>query len=211
MKVTSYFASADTGVARQHLDNWHRFCSVTETTYNTTGQTAMRESLLVVDPTTTLGIAASSSGVSALTGTATLKQALTADSSVVRIAGCYFLVSTGAAAAAAVTGVSIYVGSTAITASAAIAAASRVVVNQGLEVVTKRFAATMNNITVKAHGISIYDNFPSKFFNAYTSYHYGGPNVNVPQDVGALFIPLTKVEEVLLRANRFATQISACM
>jgi hypothetical protein len=50
-------------------------------------------------------------------------------------------------------------------------------------------SATIDSITIQAHGIPIYNGFLSKFYNAYLPYHYGGPNVNVPQDKGALFIP----------------------
>jgi hypothetical protein len=48
---------------------------------------------------------------------------------------------------------------------------------------------TIDSITIKAHGIPIYNGFVSKFYNAYVPYHYGGPNVNVPKDKGALMIP----------------------
>lgn len=48
---------------------------------------------------------------------------------------------------------------------------------------------TIDSITIKAHGIPIYNGFLSKFYNAYLPYHYGGPNVKVPEDKGALFIP----------------------
>lgn len=48
---------------------------------------------------------------------------------------------------------------------------------------------TLDSVTIKAHGIPIYNGFISKFYNAYLPYHYGGPNVAVPKDCGALFIP----------------------
>jgi hypothetical protein len=189
MKIKAYHSTTDTGLKRNYLDRWHTFSQVNDNTYTADGQEVEKTSLLVVDPTATLGIAAASGGISALTGTALLKQALTADVSKVRIAGVTYLVSTGAAAGAAVTGASIYVGSTAITASASLAAGSRVVVTQGLEIQTQSRTKTLNNVTIKAHGINIYDNFPVAFFNNYTGYHYGGPNMNVAQDSGALFVP----------------------
>lgn len=190
MKVKDYYASSTAATVRQHLDNWHRFCSVTDQTYKTTGQNTLQETLLFSSTEAgTLGIAASSSGSSALTGTALIIQALTANSSVVKINGQYFMIKVGGAVSAAASTLEIWGGTTALTADNAYVSRARVVVSQGLEVVTKRFAPTMNNISVKAHGINIYDNFPTKFFNAYTSYHYGGPNVNCPEDVGALFIP----------------------
>jgi hypothetical protein len=49
--------------------------------------------------------------------------------------------------------------------------------------------ATIDTITIKAHGIPIYNGFISKFYNAYLPYHYGGPNVAVPEDSGILYIP----------------------
>lgn len=50
-------------------------------------------------------------------------------------------------------------------------------------------ANTLDTVTIKAHGIPIYNGFISKFYNAYVPYHYGGPNVTVPKDTGALMIP----------------------
>jgi len=51
--------------------------------------------------------------------------------------------------------------------------------------------ATIDSITIKAHGVPIYNNFNSKFYNAYVPYHYGGPNVIVPKSIGALMIPFS--------------------
>lgn len=48
---------------------------------------------------------------------------------------------------------------------------------------------TIDTVTIRAHGIPIYNGFVSKFYNAYLPYHYGGPNVSVPKDTGALMIP----------------------
>ena len=48
---------------------------------------------------------------------------------------------------------------------------------------------TLDNVTISAHGIPIYNQFISKFYNAYLPYHYGGPNVSAPKDHGALMIP----------------------
>jgi hypothetical protein len=47
---------------------------------------------------------------------------------------------------------------------------------------------TVDSLTLTAHGISIHDNFPEKFFNAYVPFHYGGPAVVTPSDEGALMI-----------------------
>ena len=46
----------------------------------------------------------------------------------------------------------------------------------------------LKNVSVSAHGIKFYDNFPADFFNKYTPYRYGGPNVTTPEDKGLLMI-----------------------
>lgn len=46
----------------------------------------------------------------------------------------------------------------------------------------------LTHVTIKAHGIPIYNNFPSGFFNAYIPYNYGGHNIRAPRDIGALLI-----------------------
>jgi major capsid protein len=50
-------------------------------------------------------------------------------------------------------------------------------------------SSTVDTVGITAHGIPIYGNYTSKFYNAYTPYHYGGPNISTSKDVGALFIP----------------------
>jgi hypothetical protein len=47
---------------------------------------------------------------------------------------------------------------------------------------------TMQWVTIKAHGIPIYNKFPASFYNAYLPYNYGGPNIRTPEDCGALMI-----------------------
>ena len=46
----------------------------------------------------------------------------------------------------------------------------------------------ITNITIKAHGIPIYNSFPGGFFNAYIPYNYGGHNLRAPTDCGAYLI-----------------------
>ena len=47
---------------------------------------------------------------------------------------------------------------------------------------------TIDDVTIKAHGIYIYNQFPSKFYNAYMPYHYGGHNIKTPEGPGPLLI-----------------------
>jgi len=48
---------------------------------------------------------------------------------------------------------------------------------------------TLDTIKIQAHGITIYQDNISNFYNAYLPYHFGGPNLQCPQDKGALFVP----------------------
>lgn len=186
-KIRPYYTSSTAADVRQYLDVWDRYSVLTSNTWRTTGQEVAQTSLLVADPTTTLGLSALGVG----TGTALLAQAL-ATGDTVRIGGTVYSVITGAAAGAAVTGVTVAPApAVAITATAALAASSRKVTQQGLEIQTQRFTPTLDTINVSAHGIDIYKEFPAAFFNAYTPYHYGGPNINAPRDVGSLFIPFS--------------------
>lgn len=47
---------------------------------------------------------------------------------------------------------------------------------------------TVDWVTIKAHGIPIYNHFPSQFYNAYLPYNFGGPNIRTPKDCGAMMI-----------------------
>lgn len=141
--------------------------------------------------TLTLGLAAATADSHTLTGTSTLAQAVAAGD-IIRINGIDYRVTTGAAAGAAVTGVVVYAQATAaaaVTASVSIAANSRKITRQGLEIQTKRWAPTLDTLSINAHSIDIYKEFPVGFFNAYTGYHYGGPNINAAEDAGSLFVP----------------------
>lgn len=196
MKVKDYWNSSTAATKRQHLDKWHKFSSVSSQTYNTTGQNVLKEDKLIsyVDGTETLGIGqadfTTASRTSAdLTGTGVLEAAV-AVGDLIRVDGQLLTVLVGAAAGTAVTGVTVANAPTlAVAASTDIASAARKVTLQGMQYETQRCAPTMNNITIKAHGVSIHNNLPMGFFNSYTTYHYGGPNINTPEDCGLAFIP----------------------
>lgn len=48
---------------------------------------------------------------------------------------------------------------------------------------------TIDRLTISAHGIFLYNDMPSEFFHQYTTYTYGGPHIQTPEDEGALMIP----------------------
>ncbi len=188
MKVKDYYASSDAATKRQHLDKWHTFHSRSTGTYKTDGQKVFKETKLLTAASDSLGIAATTGALST-SGTAVLAVTVAAGN-MLRIGGATYTVATGAAAAAAASGVTVTpIPSAAITASAAYAADAWLVTPQGLEVQTDICTRTMNDLSIKAHGISIYDTLPHGFFNGYTPYHYGGPNINTPADCGLAFVP----------------------
>ncbi len=111
----------------------------------------------------------------------------------VRVGTAIYAVAVGGAAGATLTasGLQLSVGAafTAIAASIPLTATLAKLTMQGLELQTKSYAPTLNTINIQAHGVDIYKEFPASFFNAYTTCHYGGANINAPKDVGSLFVP----------------------
>lgn len=189
-KVQNYFSPSDPALMRQNLDCWHKYSKYTDKQYFTDGYKVDASSLLctAVAPGDTLGVA--TTGI--VTGTAasaTLNTALAVGSKV-SIAGVEFFSPAVVAAGTSLVGVQLSPAiPVAIVANAGNLTSAKLLAPQGLEVNTKRWAPTIETINISAHGIDIYKQFPASFFNSYTTYHYGGPNINAPKDVGSLFVP----------------------
>jgi hypothetical protein len=47
----------------------------------------------------------------------------------------------------------------------------------------------VDRFTVSAHAVYLYNDLPEGFFNAYTTYVYGGHNIKAPEDEGLYMIP----------------------
>jgi hypothetical protein len=47
---------------------------------------------------------------------------------------------------------------------------------------------TVEWVTIKAHGIPIYNHFPAQFYNSYLPLTFGGANIRTPNDPGAMMI-----------------------
>ena len=187
MKITSYFASSTASTVAQYLDRWQSFSQVSDTTYRTTGQNVMQTAALASAGNYTIAEAVSGTEGKVTLNAGTLNQALVAGD-VVKLNGAFFAVSTAAAAGAA--SFLLSDGPVDNTTWAAVDNATAYLVTvQGLSVTAQVLANTMDDVTITAHGITIYDDFPTEFYNAYTSYHYGGPNINTPTDSGLVFIP----------------------
>ncbi len=180
MKPTYYFDNS-TYTAR-NLDKWNAFSVIVDQTSNTLGQEVLQKKVLVGSGVS-VSVAATTGALTL--GTGGLAQALTAGQTV-QIAGCFFSVLTGAPAAATTGAVLAPPPAATFTGTSA---NSFLVTEQGLQSTTRQYSNTVDSVGIRAHGINIYDKFPTKFYNAYTSYHYGGPNLNTPTDSGLVFIP----------------------
>lgn len=218
MKIKDY-NSTDVALRRQHLDKWHTFSQITSTARTTqgwkAGKTTLKNSAFTI-PTSLLKVSAAATSQLRLTSTAAwvigsndfagiatgdiITLVLTAALTAPDVDGTLTLevarvqpdgdVSTKGyiefiqlvSAVSATTGVSD-VTITGATASVSTVAAA----DTGFTVSTQ--TQTIDALSIKAHGIPIYNGFVSKFYNAYLPYHYGGPNVGVSKDIGALMIP----------------------
>jgi hypothetical protein len=52
----------------------------------------------------------------------------------------------------------------------------------------KTMIPTLSQLTVQAHGIPLYRDLPTTFFNSYIPFTYGGQHINTPQDIGAYML-----------------------
>jgi len=91
--------------------------------------------------------------------------------------------STVTAAIAAIGGTSLTVPITTV-ADPRVDSQSAADLTSTVQVATK----TVDTITISAHGIPIYNGLNSRFYNAYLPYHFGGANINTPEDIGAFMI-----------------------
>lgn len=177
MKIRDY-NSSDTTLRAANLDKWHRFSKVTKQQFLNEGMQGYRQLALTLPPGATITVAANGA-VAGAGGTSFLVDLLPGDI-LVGPAGQTFTVDTvaGAAAAAVVVAPLLPVTGTAWYA-----------LRSGPQAATAEvMQRTVDTFTIKAHGIPLYNEFPAAFYNAYVPYHYGGPNVQTPEDLGAMMV-----------------------
>ncbi len=192
-KVRDYFAGSTDALKRQYLQDWDRYSVVTENTYNSSGQAVQLLQGLVANqtavPSVTLGVTALGALASTSVPAATANVALAVGDQI-RVNGALYIVGAAVAAGAGLNAVPVAPAPGALIAeSTAIADAAAKVTHQGLEIQTKSCAPILDTLSIQAHGIDLYKEMPAAFFNAYTTYHFGGPNINAPSDCGSLFVP----------------------
>jgi hypothetical protein len=47
---------------------------------------------------------------------------------------------------------------------------------------------TIDTMSITSHGIQLFDNLPSNFYNTYMPYNFGTPMMNTPDDLGVMFV-----------------------
>jgi hypothetical protein len=179
-KVAAYHASSSAATKAEHLDKWHMFSSISSQTYRSDGQSVLYEQVASAVETTTATVATTTGAITLASGALAFALAL---GDLVRVGSTLFTVSVAS------TGTTVSPLAVVPVPASAITGTLSKVTLQGLQVATQRPARIVDTITIKAHGITLYDSFPVGFFNAYTPYHYGGSNVASPEDSNAMFVP----------------------
>lgn len=190
LKVKDY-NSTTAATQAEHLDKWHTFSRITNTARSLSGWRSLKAySLTNSGGGTTMGLSVAGLWTSAVNATNFLSEVQPGDILVVSFdAGTtntyYDVLSATANNTIQVT----TTGAAAFVAIAPAAATFSVLRRTPVTATTRVCARTVDSLTVKAHGIPIYNDYPAGFFNAYLPFHYGGVNLNTPEDCGALFIP----------------------
>jgi hypothetical protein len=210
MRIKEYSQGSDLATVKQHLDKWHKFCEVKDQDRSTQGWKVMKHSVL--GGTTMSDVFPSLVGGTTFTVKAQSLYQLSATSSVdltgevhpgdvftftnvnsapgpetwhvlsLSADGLVVEFTEGADAYGA------YDGNELVTA-VPVSAVSLVKCVVGESQSTVQLCTpTLKTVSIKAHGIPIYGHFPNGFYNAYIPLNYGGHNVRVPKDVGALMI-----------------------
>ncbi len=183
MKVADYNSSTE-ALRAQHLDKWHTFSQVTKTSRAAAGWTSLQAVNITgtqVD-VTVAGVVTVTGGD--LDGTVGGTAEVAAGDQLLVNGAAYEILSVTNATTLQLTqnGAAAIV---AIVNATSFSALRRVEQTSTVDVCTR----TIDQLTIKAHGIPIYNDFPAGFYNAYLPFHYGGSNLNTPDDCGALFVP----------------------
>jgi hypothetical protein len=212
-KVKDYYAPTSNALMQQNLDSWDKYGAYTWNQHKTTGYNSPSKQLALNSSATALsiesddgvitlsgagatfvglfprdfptetGVTGASNGVGGPGQTRTL-QTVPANT-VLEIAGTRYKVTANVANGA--TTATVFpkppADVTAVNPSTVFW-----VTDDGQEWQSKSWRTTLDSISLVAHGVDIFKEFPSGFYNAYLPYHYGGPNLNAPTDVGSLFV-----------------------
>ena len=205
MRIKSYHSGTPAQV-NANLDKWYKFSQVTDTSRASQGW-SVSKATQTVSPTT---VALAFPGSATLTLTAVTDTPVTMASSVgvpiggilqvndvltFTTGGVVYVLTVATVSADGITvsfkedaTVNVALNGVELVAAAATAVSVTRATTAEQTSTVQVCSHTLDTLTIKAHGIAIYNDFPSKFYNAYTPYHYGGPNIVSPEDCGALMV-----------------------
>jgi len=208
MRIKDYSQNSDVAAGKQYLDRWHKFSAVTDTARTTQGWSVQRSSstsgTVITDVIPTAGTLTVAAGAGVFTG-ATLTASVAGDAgaslspgdvlSFTNVNGDFTATVASLDAAGTVvtfeeTGDSLQAFDADELTAVEVTTASAVttMTSSEAEMTVQVCSTTLKDVTIKAHGIPIYNNFPSGFYNAYLPLTYGGHNVRTPEDCGALMV-----------------------
>lgn len=216
MRVKKY-ANGTAEETRQHLDKWHKFCNVTSEKRLTQGWSGTKASAVTKNNFAALvpGVTAATFSNQAAGSAPVLTLVGGSATGIISVGDVLTFASTAGGMATGRTvgpmtvaslnfdglGVTFVEDSIMVPNYADVAGVNVVpAADQATDLVlvscdkselayhVEACSPNLTHVTIKAHGIPIYNNFPSGFFNAYIPYNYGGHNIRAPRDIGALLI-----------------------
>jgi hypothetical protein len=213
-RVSAYVSDNSAALRNQHMDKWHKFTSVTDSNRDSQGWQQLRKNqygVTLADAsfdllhTAVTGTPIVASGIVTVTTNATAKTTVSAANpgslSYINI-GSYLTITRGADVfgpfrvetntGGTITLNAIGAGAFFTIGPIPVAAADVVTLAQIVdsELKNKCQVHTSNivDLAVSAHGVDIYGKYPAQFYNSYIPYNYGGPNIRVPEDQGAMLV-----------------------
>jgi hypothetical protein len=172
------------GNADRSLQTWHKFSRVTETAQDVDGVASSRiDSVAQAEIEAILGVA---DALGTAAAQLTALKALPEYPFTTAAGAALYAVAGAEAVEAAATSTTVF---DAVQVAAAAAYHTHPVLNgASAQVDVLKNSATVDRLSITAHGIELYKEMPDTFFHSYTPYVYGGHNVSTPEDPGALMI-----------------------
>ena len=166
------------------LQTWHRFSGVEDVTEDLTGVASSAIDSVAKTQITAILAAADVAGTAAAQMAAYMALAHTTS-------GAASVLAIGAAAATATGATSTTVYNAVQLAGNAPWWSHPVVQGASTQVDMRNYFRTVDRLSVQAHGIELYREFPSIFYDSYIPWNYGGQNITTPQDLGILMVNFT--------------------
>ena len=197
MRMEDYNSSSE-AVRRDNLDKWMAFSQISTVTQTLQGFDTQKKSTLTGTSVTFTLVGATVTGL----GTAFDTELLPGDFLVIN--GIPYVVDYAAGIAAAALTLSADQSLPAVAAftTTDFYKITKTPVAYDVSVYNK----TMNSVSITAHGIALYSDFPAAFYSAYLIYQFGGMNINTPKDSGVLMIPFNLYPGSLICLANFQFQ-----